>query len=119
MANCHTNNTAVPVQGTNKIIFFYVYHFTITSELIILVGSKRCLIAGSYQEAANLTCPTGQKINEINFASYGTPIVDDRQCGSFAINNSCHAQSTNRTVSTLCVGREWCSVKYEFILYYV
>ncbi len=53
-----------------------------------------------------LTCPTGQTIDTITFASFGTPTGS---CGSFA-TGSCNASSSMAVVQALCVGRNSCSV---------
>ena len=68
-------------------------------------GSTVC---GSGAENANVTvtCPAGQTIDEISFASFGTPTGS---CGSFA-PGSCNASSSMAVVQALCVGRNSCSV---------
>jgi hypothetical protein len=68
-------------------------------------GSSAC---GTGAENANVTvtCPTGQTIDKITFASFGTPTGS---CGSFA-TGSCDASSSMAVVQALCVGRNSCSV---------
>ncbi len=53
-----------------------------------------------------LICPTGQTIDQITFASFGTPTG---ACGSFA-TGACNASSSMAVVQALCVGRNSCSV---------
>src|SRR5262249_21599529 len=57
-------------------------------------------------DAATLTCPTGQIIDSIVFASFGTPTGS---CGSFAASD-CDAASSEATVQSTCVGKSSCSV---------
>ncbi|HVV49616.1 MAG TPA: glycosyl hydrolase, partial [Polyangia bacterium] len=65
-------------------------------------------VCGTGAENANvtLTCPAGQTIDKIAFASFGTPTG---ACGSFAAG-SCNASSSVAVVEALCVGRQSCSV---------
>ena len=65
-------------------------------------------VCGSGAENANvtLTCPAGQTIDAITFASFGSPTGS---CGSFA-TGSCNASSSLAVVSALCVGRASCTV---------
>ena len=53
-----------------------------------------------------LSCPDGQVIDAVTFASFGTPTGD---CGSFALGD-CNASTSASVVSSLCVGRRSCSV---------
>lgn len=76
--------------------------------------------AGSVQEAltssvcasavenanATLTCPAGQTITAITFASYGTPTGS---CGSFAAS-SCSAANSATFVQSACLGKSTCTV---------
>jgi hypothetical protein len=68
-------------------------------------GSSVC---GTAAEGANatLTCPTGQTIATVTFASFGTPTG---ACGSFAAS-SCDESASVAVVQALCVGRNSCSV---------
>lgn len=65
-------------------------------------------VCGTAAEGASvtLTCPEGQVIESVIFASYGTPAGE---CGSFAIGD-CHAESSDSMVASLCVGRTACTV---------
>lgn len=56
--------------------------------------------------SATLTCPSGQVIDSVVFASYGTPTGT---CGGFQAG-SCDAASSKTTVESLCVGRRSCTV---------
>ncbi len=51
-----------------------------------------------------LTCPAGQVIKTIDFASYGTP---DGLCGSFT-TGSCNASNSVSVVSDACNGKNSC-----------
>ncbi len=53
-----------------------------------------------------LTCPAGQSIFAIDFASYGTP---NGTCGGFT-TSSCNATTSTMDVSASCVGFNSCTV---------
>jgi large repetitive protein len=55
----------------------------------------------------SLTCPTGQKVFAIDFASYGTP---NGTCGAFTTDPTCNATTSVTDVSTPCFGNASCSV---------
>ncbi|XP_022754889.1 beta-galactosidase-like [Durio zibethinus] len=55
---------------------------------------------------AHLWCPSGQKISEIKFASYGMP---EGTCGSFR-EGSCHAHKSYDAFQKNCIGKQSCSV---------
>eukprot|EP00048_Salpingoeca_helianthica_P004255 m.75178 g.75178 ORF g.75178 m.75178 type:complete len:2506 (-) comp13123_c5_seq3:28-7545(-) len=54
-----------------------------------------------------LACPASSVISSISFASFGTP---SGTCGSWRSSATCHAASTQSTLTTLCVGKQTCSV---------
>jgi hypothetical protein len=56
--------------------------------------------------AATLTCPAGQIIDRVTFASYGTP---SGTCGAFAVG-TCNAATSVAAVESLCAGRTACTV---------
>ncbi|OAY53913.1 beta-galactosidase isoform X2 [Manihot esculenta] len=58
------------------------------------------------QAKAHLSCPQGQKIYHIKFASYGLP---QGTCGSFQ-QGSCHAHRSYDAFEKTCVGKQSCSV---------
>ncbi len=64
-------------------------------------------VCGTAAEDASvtLTCPTGQIIDSITFASFGTPTGS---CGSFATSD-CNATSSVSVVQSLCVGQSSCT----------
>ena len=70
--------------------------------------TARTPVCGTSAEdsSATLTCPQGQIIDSVVFASFGTPTGT---CGSFA-TSSCDATSSTTTVESLCVGHGSCSV---------
>jgi hypothetical protein len=55
---------------------------------------------------ATLSCPTGQVISSIDFASYGSPVG---ACGSFA-KSGCSAATSSQVVSNACLGKASCVV---------
>jgi hypothetical protein len=62
--------------------------------------------AGAENATVTLACPSGQTIDRVTFASFGTPTG---ACGSFAAG-SCNASSSQAVVEALCIGRQSCSV---------
>jgi hypothetical protein len=54
----------------------------------------------------SLSCPSGQVIKSVAFASYGTPTGT---CGSFALG-SCNARTSTSVVSTACLGKAACQL---------
>jgi hypothetical protein len=54
-----------------------------------------------------LTCPAGQKIASLDFASYGTP---NGSCGAFAVDSTCNATTSSPDVGADCLGLNACSV---------
>ncbi|MBN2195160.1 MAG: hypothetical protein JW751_20245 [Polyangiaceae bacterium] len=57
-------------------------------------------------EGVTLTCPDGQIVDSVVFASYGTP---SGSCGALAIGD-CHSESSASRVNSLCAGRGGCTV---------
>jgi hypothetical protein len=57
--------------------------------------------------SVTLTCPTGQTITAIDFASYGTP---NGSCGSFT-TSGCDAATSVSTVTNTCKGLNSCTVQ--------
>lgn len=57
-------------------------------------------------DSATLSCPAGQIIDSVVFASFGTPTGT---CGNFAAS-SCDASTSAATIQTLCAGKSSCSV---------
>jgi hypothetical protein len=55
---------------------------------------------------ATLTCPQGQIISSVSFASFGTPTGT---CGNF-MKGTCDAVASVTRVQSICVGRNTCSV---------
>jgi hypothetical protein len=67
---------------------------------------KACLEGMSrYSYVKELKCPSGQIINAIDFASYGTPLGE---CGKYK-RASCHAKLTEAYTAKKCVGKPSCS----------
>jgi hypothetical protein len=69
-------------------------------------GGKSVCGTAAEDASATLTCPSGQIIDSVVFASYGTPTGT---CGSFAAG-SCDATSAASMIETLCKGRSSCSI---------
>eukprot|EP01116_Phalansterium_solitarium_P017086 TRINITY_DN4125_c2_g1_i1.p1 TRINITY_DN4125_c2_g1~~TRINITY_DN4125_c2_g1_i1.p1 ORF type:complete len:515 (-),score=115.23 TRINITY_DN4125_c2_g1_i1:460-2004(-) len=63
---------------------------------------------------ATVTCPAGQRIVQIKFASFGTP---SGSCGSYAINGACHADSSTMVVLRLCLHQQTCNVNASNALF--
>ncbi|MBC7464409.1 MAG: right-handed parallel beta-helix repeat-containing protein [Bdellovibrio sp.] len=58
---------------------------------------------------SSLSCPSGQVMISIDFASYGLPTG---ACGNFAAQSSCHAGTSLNVVKAACAtGKSTCSVK--------
>jgi len=68
-------------------------------------------ICGTADEdaSATLSCPEGQIISAVQFASYGTPTGS---CADFALGD-CNSTSSQATVQSLCVGRSSCTVSAD------
>ncbi|HEY4159824.1 MAG TPA: glycosyl hydrolase [Polyangiaceae bacterium] len=68
-------------------------------------GSDVC---GTIAEGSSLTlsCPAGQTIGSVNFASFGTPTGT---CGSLA-KGTCDESASVAVMQALCLGRQSCSV---------
>jgi len=69
-------------------------------------GSPLCGTAAE-DDSVTLTCPTGQIITSVDFASYGTPTGT---CGAFATGD-CSTASSETLVQSLCVGQSSCVVQ--------
>ncbi len=68
-------------------------------------GSSGSCTQVSERGTASLTCPAGQVIRTIDFASYGTPTGS---CPNFAAG-TCHATSSKSKVEGLCLNRQACT----------
>ncbi|MCU0693171.1 MAG: M66 family metalloprotease [Polyangiaceae bacterium] len=58
------------------------------------------------RSTATLSCPSGQVIKSITFASYGLPTG---ACPSFS-QGTCHASTSQSKVESLCLNKQSCSV---------
>jgi hypothetical protein len=76
----------------------------LTSEEESGTGGQ-CALVNEGNTAA-LSCPSGQVIGTIAFASYGTPTG---VCPSFS-TSSCHASISKSKVESLCLNKQSCSV---------
>ena len=77
-----------------------VSNVTITCTNVVVCASA------DENTTLSLTCPAGQKISAIDFASYGTP---SGSCGSFSIS-SCNATVSTMDVGSACLGFNACSI---------
>lgn len=68
-------------------------------------GDLSCRMAEE-GESAFLSCPGGQAIASVEFASFGTPFGI---CGS-AVSSGCHEDESRAIVQALCLGRDACEV---------
>ncbi len=74
----------------------------------VSIACSNVVVCGTAGEGSVVTvsCPTGQKIMAIDFASYGTP---NGSCGNFTIG-TCNATTSTPDVTASCVGFNSCSV---------
>lgn len=100
----------------------YVFRLTATDddgatafdEVQVTVAPAPTTVCGTADEwspyptmgSITLTCPAGQTIEDVVFASYGTPTGS---CGSFAAS-SCHASTTVAVVEAQCLGKSSCTL---------
>jgi hypothetical protein len=70
-----------------------------------VVPSGTCALVNE-NSTASLSCPSGQTIKGISFASYGTPTGS---CPSFA-TSACHASTSKSKVEAACLNKSSCSV---------
>lgn len=70
------------------------------------LGSDVCATAAENSTAA-VTCPAGQVIAQVVFASYGTPAG---ACGGFAGDATCNADVSSSVVESACLGQNSCAV---------
>jgi large repetitive protein len=92
--NCAVSN------GTGTIAGAAVSNVSVTCTNVVICSTV------SENGSITLTCPTGQKINAIDFASYGTP---NGSCGAFT-TSSCDATTSTMDVSSVCLGQNTCTV---------
>jgi galactose binding lectin-like protein len=78
----------------------------VTGVSIVCTNVVTCATAPE-NGSITLTCPAGQKINAIDFASYGTP---NGACMGFTVDNTCNATTSTPDVSTACIGLNACTV---------
>jgi len=64
-----------------------------------------CVEAPEFQNL-NFQCANGRYIQEISFASYGTP----SGCPNPTINTQCHSNNSLTAIREACVGRQMCSI---------
>ena len=65
-----------------------------------------CGTVAEYQ-TLTLTAKVGYVINQIVFASYGSPVGT---CGSFQRTSSCDFLNSTKVVSSACLGKTTCSI---------
>ncbi len=72
-------------------------------------------VCATANDGSNLTlsCPSGQVINEVNFASYGTP---GGSCGSFS-KSSCDASNSMTIVAVACKGMDICTLNVDSTIF--
>lgn len=69
-------------------------------------GTQQCAEVNEHA-TAQLSCPSGQKISSILFASYGLP---NGTCDSGFQEGTCHATTSRSVVERACLGQTSCSV---------
>ncbi len=92
--NCAVSNGSGTMGGAA------ISNVSITCTNVVVCGT------GDENTTVTLSCPAGQKISAVDFASYGTP---NGACGSFTAS-SCNATTSTPDVTTSCVGFNSCSV---------
>lgn len=75
-------------------------------------SSDVCGTAGE-NASTTLTCPAGQTIKSVAFASYGTPTGS---CGAFT-TSSCNVASSSTIVSSACVGKAACTISADNVTF--
>ncbi len=75
------------------------------TETSSALGSDQCVQVAENGTAA-ASCPAGQTITAVSFASYGTP---SGMCGDFTAS-SCNASTSLSVAQATCVGKNACSV---------
>ena len=78
-----------------------------SSNVSAASASNRLCGTATENGSVSLTCPSGQKIRSVAFASYGLP---SGSCGSFAVSSACNASQSAAKVSAACVGQGSCNV---------
>ncbi len=71
-------------------------------------GTSKCAQADEFT-SAGLSCPSGQTIKTISFASWGTP---SGTCPNF-VKGTCHASTSQSKVLSLCLNKPSCSVEAD------
>lgn len=69
-------------------------------------GDEKCAVANENNNAT-LSCPAGEIISRIDFASYGLPTGD---CDTGYLSGTCHATTSASKVEAACLGRASCTV---------
>ncbi len=80
-------------------------HSAVANVTVNTSSSSDCGVANESQSLV-LSCPTGQRIDSIAFASYGTPTGT---CGTFQVG-TCQATNSLSVVNALCNGKVGCTV---------
>jgi hypothetical protein len=93
-------NCAV-TSGTGTIAGAAVSNVSITCTNVVICSTA------PENGSITLTCPAGQKMSALDFASYGTP---NGTCGAFTIDGTCNATTSTMDVSTPCLGQSSCTV---------
>ncbi len=112
-----SNSNSVTFQSTSALSGGVSYTVTLTQSLTDVTGnafagaswSFTTGVCGTADENASLTltCPSGQVINEVTFASYGNP---GGSCGSFT-TGTCNAGNSKKVVSDACIGMDVCTLQ--------
>jgi len=69
-------------------------------------GFSKCAEADEHKNAS-LVCPSGEKIANIDFASYGLPTGS---CDAGFLKGSCHASSSMPRVQSACLNKPSCNI---------
>lgn len=98
----HDDRSSIPFQ------FFTSHAILDYYEKKRFTEPPRCLTVEEGVTAL-LTCPSGEQIVEVLFASFGLP-QDGVACGEDATNSTCHEPSTYATLTSDCLGQTTCEL---------
>lgn len=92
--------TCAVTNGSGTIGGAPVSNVSIVCSNVVVCGT------GDENTTVTLSCPAGQVITAIDFASYGTP---NGSCGNFT-TSSCNATTSGPDVTSACLGLSSCSI---------
>ena len=103
-----TNNTKPLVNMADSQYSNYKFDVLLKSKASTIKTVSTVCVSINEGQISNIYCNNGGFIEDILFASYGTP---NGQCGNYVVSNQCHATSSVAKISQQCVGRSTCSLQ--------